>query len=266
VIDPDVLAYYESGNERDRLTVGWGRVEWARTWELITRFVPQRADVADVGGGPGGYAVPLALAGHRVRLLDAVPLHVEQAAEAARRAGVELDAVGGDARTLPYGAATADAVLLLGPLYHLLEIEERAAALAEARRVLRPGGVLLAAVISRFVPLLDGLKTSWAGSRYEDVSRTLETGRHTNPRREEDRFTTAHMARPDEFADEVAAAGFDGVRLLAVEGPASWLRDADAWMDDARRREWLLRELRRYEAEPSLLGASVHVMAVAYAP
>lgn len=266
MIDPDLLAYYECGNEQDRLTVGWGRLEWARTWELITRFVPEGAEVVDVGGGPGGYAVPLALAGRRVRLLDLLPLHVEQAVEAASRAGVELDARVGDARALPYAAGSADAALLLGPLYHLLEAEERAAALAEARRVLRPGGVLLAVVISRFAPLLDAFHRGWAHEWRDSLSGTLETGRHANPDRVPGHFTTAHFARPAEFAAEVAAAGFRDARVLAVEGAANCLPDPDSWMDDPERREWLLRELRRLEAEPSVLGASSHVMAVAYAP
>lgn len=266
MLDPDVLAYYERGNEEHRLTIGWGRLEWARTWELITRYVPAGSDVVDVGGGPGGYAVPLALAGHRVRLLDAVPLHVDQAAAAAQLACVPLAAVVGDARALPYEDRSADAVLLLGPLYHLLEEEERAAALAEARRVLRPGGVLLAAAISRFAPLLDGLHQGWANDRRERLSSTLASGRHRNDEGLPHGFTTAHFARPEELGAEVAAAGFTGVRLLAVEGVGGTIPDVDGWLDDPERREWLLRELRRCEAEPSLLGASSHVMAVGHAP
>lgn len=266
MLAPEILEYYECGNEQDRLTAGWGRVEWARTWELISRHVPAGADIVDVGGGPGGYAVPLALAGHRVRLLDAVPLHVEQAVAAARLACVPLDAVTGDARDLPYGSGSADATLLLGPLYHLLEVDERAAALAEVRRVLRPGGVLLAATISRFTPLLDGLHSGWAVASRGRLEATLSSGRHHNPERSPGRFTTAHFARPEEFGAEVTAAGFERLLLLAVEGPASWMPDADGWMDDPERREWLMRQLRRFEAEPSLLGASTHVMAVAYAP
>jgi hypothetical protein len=64
----------------------------------------------------------------------------------------------------------------------------------------------------------------------------------------------------------VAAAGFGSVQLLAVEGPGTLVPDVDAWMDDPRRREWLLRQVRRVEAEPSLLGASPHVLALAHTP
>jgi SAM-dependent methyltransferase len=268
MLSPEVLAYYECGEEQERLTAsGGGRLEWARTWELLERFLPPPpAVVLDVGGGPGGYAVPLALAGYEVHLVDAVPLHVRQAEQAASVACVRLaSATVGDARSLAAADDSADAVLLLGPLYHLLEGSERAHALAEAGRVLRPGGILLAAAISRFASLYDGLRRGWAVDHPGIVDSGLHTGTHRNPDALAGRFTTAHVARPAELAAEVESAGFEPVTLLAVEGPGSWLDDVEDWLDDPARRDWLLRTIRRVEAEPSLLGASSHVMAVARA-
>ena len=97
-------AYYEVGLERDRLAHGYSRLEFVRTQELLSRYLPSEpAHVLDVGGGPGAYAAWLADAGHRVRVIDATPLHVEQARELA---GSRFEAVEGDARALdePDGA------------------------------------------------------------------------------------------------------------------------------------------------------------------
>lgn len=261
MLPPEVVAYYECGDEQDRIA---GRVEWARTWDLLERFLPEPpTTILDVGGGPGAYAVPLALAGHAVHLVDAMPLHVRQARDAAAVAGTPLASVEvGDARELAFPDASADAVLLLGPLYHLLEVADRLAALAEARRVLRPGGVLIAVAISRFASLCEGVHAGWAGDHPEIVESGLHTGTHRNPDGVMHRFTTAHFARPEELAAEVGAAGFALEALVAVEGPASLVDDPDSWMSDPERRAWLLRQLRRVEAEPSLLGASSHLMAV----
>jgi ubiquinone/menaquinone biosynthesis C-methylase UbiE len=268
MLPPEVVAYYECGDEQDRLTARIGRLEWARTWELLERFLPEPpATILDVGGGPGAYAVPLALAGHAVHLVDAMPLHVRQGRDAAAVAGTTLASVEvGDARELAFPDASADAVLLLGPLYHLLEVADRHAALTEAWRVLRPGGVLIAVAISRFASFFEGVHAGWAGDHPEIVESGLHTGTHRNPDAMAHRFTTAHFARPEELVAEVGEAGFAVEALVAVEGPASLVDDPDGWLDDPRRRAWLLRQLRRVESEPSLLGASSHLLAVGRRP
>ena len=84
-MDRDIAAHYELGHEADRLDT-WGRLERERTLELLERHLPPApADVLDVGGGPGAYAVRLARAGYAVRLVDPVELHVEQARAASCR-------------------------------------------------------------------------------------------------------------------------------------------------------------------------------------
>ena len=266
MLPPEVVAYYECGDEQDRLTARVGRLEWARTWVLLQRHLPDpRATIVDVGGGPGAYAIPLALAGHDVHLVDAMPLHVAQARQSAEAARTRLASTEvGDARDLAFPDGSADAVLLLGPLYHLLEADERIAALAEAYRVLRPGGVLAAVAVSRFASLIEGLRHGWACDHPGVVESGLHTGTHRNPDVLPHGFTTAHFSRPEELAAEVGAAGFQPVTLHAVEGPGALVDDPDEWMDDPARRDWLMRQLDRIETEPSLLGASPHVLAIAH--
>src|SRR3954470_3439763 len=120
-IAPEILGHYEAGIEAGRLTAGSGRLELARTLELIERFAPPPpAVVYDVGGGPGTYAAWLVRSGYPVHLLRPVPWHVEQGRRASPDHPLAAAAVG-DARQLPYADASADVVLLLGPLYHLPE-------------------------------------------------------------------------------------------------------------------------------------------------
>ncbi len=160
MIDDNIRAYYDQGRERERLFGGSGSLELARTQELLRRFLPDPpADILDVGGGPGTYASWLANAGYHVHLIDPIPLHVEQALEAAAELpNHSFTAAIGDARALEAPDTTCDAVLLLGPLYHLTERSDRITALSEAQRVLRPGGLVLAVGISRFGSLLDALR------------------------------------------------------------------------------------------------------------
>ena len=141
----EVIRHYGDVDECSRLRTGWFQLEQARTRELILRHLPAApARIIDAGGGAGAYACWLAARGYQVQLIDPVPKHVEQARAASSQqpdhplASAEV----GDARHLPQGDATADAILLLGPLYHLVQREDRLACLREAHRVLRPGGLL----------------------------------------------------------------------------------------------------------------------------
>jgi hypothetical protein len=152
----------------------------------------------------------------------------------------------------------------MGPLYHLPEREDRIRALREAFRVLRPGGTVVAALISRFASLLDG----YFSGLIEDpefvriLERDLASGRHENPTEHPFYFTSAYLHHPAEIASELAEAGFAGVELCAVEGPFWCLKDFDAHWSDAERRERMLGYLRRVERDHSLMGVSAHLLAV----
>jgi ubiquinone/menaquinone biosynthesis C-methylase UbiE len=263
---PEVLAYYARGVEAPRLSRGHGLLEEARTREIVSRhLLPRPQVIVDVGGGPGSYACWLAGLGHAVHLLDASPLHVEQAREASARHQARLKSVRlGDARRLPQADSCADAVLLLGPLYHLTERTDRLAALAEARRVLKSGGLLFAAAISRFASLLDGLVSGYLGdSEYvRIVENDLRTGQHRNPTSRE-YFTTAFFHLPEELEREVTEAGLVVEELLGVEGPGWLLSDLEARWKDPEQRRQLLEAARAVERAPSLLGLSPHLLAVA---
>jgi len=269
-IPEEIEAHYLQSGEAERLSNEWGELERLRTQAILARHLPPPpAVILDVGGAAGAYAFPLAKQGYEVHLIDPVELHLEQARAYAKASGVALASITrGDARRLDFPAHGADAVLLLGPLYHLVERPERMQALLEARRVLRPRGVLFAASISRFASLIDGLARGF----FQDaefrkiVEADLADGLHRNHTNRAEYFTTAYFHRPEELEAEVAGAGFGDIRIVAIEGPAwSAARFRDAW-NDAAQRQRLLEFLSLIESEPSIQGASAHLMAVALRP
>lgn len=260
ITDPVLMAYYERGGERTRLREGRGRLEYGRTRDVLRRTLPPApARVLDVGGGTGVHAEWPAEEGYEVEVIDPVPLHV---AEARELPGVTARL--GDARDLPVPDGEADAVLLLGPLYHLPERDDRLRALREARRAAKPGGVIAAAFISRYAALHDTVHLGIypQGAWRFAVHTSLETGLLITGEGAGSGFR-AYLHDPDDIPGEFADAGLPEPRRYGLEG-AFWLYgDVNDWLDDEGRRELLLDAARRVESVPSLLGVSGHLLAVA---
>lgn len=289
MIDPDIAAHYELGFEAGRLFVdGSPRVELVRTLELLDRLLPAGGRVLDVGGGTGVYARLLCERGHDVHLVDPVERHVVEAlatapatpttaagptgppsptarplARGAAAGPGTLTASIGDARDLvPFGSGF-DAVLLLGPLYHLPDAADRARAWQQAVAAVRPGGVVVAVGISRFASLLDGLRRQILGEPAfrAIVEGDLRDGRHRNPdvAGHPEWFTTAYFHHPDELEAEAVAAGLHDVGVFAVEGPG-WILEDRTTLEDQ------LVAARAVETERTLLGLSSHLLVAGTAP
>jgi SAM-dependent methyltransferase len=262
----EVIAFYEQTPEESRLTSGPSLLEFERSKEILSRVLPPApARIVDVGGAAGTYAAWLAGQGYEVHLVDAVARLVR---EASRRNATLARPIASltvaDARALPYAHGSANAVLLLGPLYHLPSREDRLEALREAFRVLVAPGIVVAAGISRYASALDGL----ARERGRDPAfvrirdRDLVDGQHRNDTSHPEYFTTAYFHRPADLHAELEAAGFENVNVLGVEGPGWMLSEFDArWEDGVLRRD-ILDVARLLESEASIVGASAHLLAV----
>ncbi|WP_051167821.1 bifunctional 2-polyprenyl-6-hydroxyphenol methylase/3-demethylubiquinol 3-O-methyltransferase UbiG [Actinoplanes sp. N902-109] len=255
MLSPEILAYYQRGGETSRLSSGAGRLEFLRTWDVLTRVLPvPPATIVDVGGATGVYAGPLAVAGHAVRVIDPVPDHVAAAA-GVRGVTAEL----GDARELPVPDDSADAVLLLGPLYHLRERADRLTAWREALRVVRPGGVVVGAAISRYAALFDGLsKNLYADPEFDDAVTDGEFGGGGY-------FTSAYLHHPAEARAEAEAAGLAGARTVIVEGPLAFAdKELQDILADPVRTELTLDRLRVVEADPGMAAATGHLLVIGH--
>jgi SAM-dependent methyltransferase len=260
--DATLRAYYERGMERERLSDGRGNLEFTRTTEIVLARLPAvPAVVADIGGGPGRYALWLASLGYQVEHRDLMPLHVEQLT--ADMAGVTgIHTAVGDVRDLDLPDASVDAVLLLGPLYHLIDRAERVGALRECARIVRPGGPVFAAAISRWAARIDGMLRERIYLKHPAVLDLIDGVDRTGmlPPLQEGGFT-AFCHRPEELRDEIGEAGLEFMSLVSVEGPAFILGDLDARMADPAERSVVLEVARAIERVPELVGFGPHLIA-----
>ena len=262
-----MVGHYESISEGNRITRGLGQLELLRTQEVLRRHLPAPpARILDVGGATGVHAGWLAEEGYLVHVVDLVPNHVEEVVRTLGLLGVTAEV--GDARELGQVDAGFDCVLLLGPLYHLTELSDRMQALWEATRVVRPSGIVAVAAISRFASLFDGLARGYLFDPdfRAIVERDLAEGQHRNPDNREHWFTTAYLHEPTQFREEITSAGLELLDLVGVEGLAGWLGQLEDHWDTPESRAIILDSARSVESEPTLLGLSAHLLAVARVP
>lgn len=267
MIDPKGLANYSAGVENGRLHRGLGLIEFTRTKEiLLEELPPPPAVVYDIGGAYGEYAFWLAELGYQVHLFDLCDEHIRMA-KASKNAAILTDAAVADARSIPRHDATADAILLFGPLYHIVDKEERRKCLDECRRLLKPGGKLFTANITCFSTALKYTECyEWRpvlddDDAYRMIEATVKTGLHNG-----NEIGLVYFHRPDELREEVAEAGFMDVELRGVIGPAWIIRNVDEVWPDAYKREAILRIVRLLEKEESLMGFSTHFLSISRQP
>jgi SAM-dependent methyltransferase len=252
--------YSDHYDEIHRLSMNaYGRLEFERTKELLLRFLPPPpARLLDVGGGPGVYAAWLASLGYDVTLVEPVARHREQAGAHGTFAVQD-----GDARALTAPDGTFDAALVLGPLYHLVDSADRARALAEARRVTKPCGVVVAAFIARHAPILDvGAK---ARINDDGLFEQLRRLRHTGENDPRTGFTVAYFHTVEEIRTDFVAAGLGIPAVYAIEGPLLPLLVSGLAEDRPDLFEAAVRAARLVEDDPAMLAATAHLLGVARA-
>lgn len=267
-IPKEIISHYEEGHEYKRLFDSGGKLELVRTQEILSRYLPlPPIKILDVGGGPGVYSNWLLSLGYKVHLIDPVETHIKQAKELFVNTASpdSYDTSIGDARNLHFSDSSFDAVLLMGPLYHLTEYNDRLKALKEALRVLKPNGILFAVGISKFASALDGLNHYMFRDPkfYDIVENDLKNGQHRNPENISGYFTTAFFHEPQQLKTEIKDAGFAECKLLAIEGPGSLLKNLNDYWQDPEQEDYLLNILRKIESEESLIGTSSHIMVIA---
>lgn len=264
----EILEFYNSGAEIGRLERGIGKIEYERTKEIILRYLPkEKTTVYDVGGGIGVYSKWLGNLGHEVHLIELSP----NAVDYAKKINTSTDSVihnieVGDARNLNKSDDSADVVLLMGPMYHLINIDDRLKALNEAKRVLKKGGLLVCAGITRYGSMLWALSVYGAKNKILDevefvnmVKGEIE-GNHIRPDKYPNFIARSYFHLPKEFENEIKDAGFILNRSFAVEGPTWIVPTLDAVWDSEESKKTILDMARIVEEDENIMAMSPHFL------
>ena len=276
-IDNTVLAGYNAGIERDRLRAGIGLIEFERTKEILLEKLPKPpAVIYDIGGAYGEYSWWLASLGYEVYLFDLSETNIAMSAELATDyPGVKLvSATVCDARSIPRLDKSADAVLLMGPLYSITEYEERILAIEECGRLLKDDGILFSAALTPYsvlVPRIALYHIDGTAKRRElddpavisMIERALEDGCYCNPEKKiASGLGSSHLHTAKALREELSEGGFDTATVHGVMGGAWLAPNLDELLANEETKAVLMKTVRMLDTHEEIIGLSGHLLAV----
>ena len=276
-IDTTVLAGYNAGIERGRLRTGIGLIEFERTKEILLEKLPEPpAVIYDIGGAYGEYSWWLAGLGYEVHLFDLSETNILMSEElAGEHTGVSLKAAEVcDARAIPRLDKSADAILLMGPLYSITEYEERILAIKESWRLLKEDGLLFSAALTPYSVLTPRIATyhvdnTKKGTELDDpaviaiIERALTDGCYNNPEKKiANGLGSSHLHTAKALREELACGGFVTHSVHGVMGGAWLAPNLEELLENETTRAVLMKTVWMLDTHEEIIGLSGHMLAV----
>lgn len=257
----DIVEWYSSNPQEEHSRLERHQLEYELTWRYLNQYLPSQGMILEVGAATGRYTLELAKRGYTITAVDFSSALIEKCRQNLLDEGLERQVrfVVADARNLSEVTEKRfDAVLLMGPLYHLVEKVDRRLALKEAFDRLRAGGVIFSSFISRFGTLSDLIKNvpSWIEDQPK-VWSLIEKGKRPDdyPRG----GFRGYFVQPSEIAPLHKAVGFEPLVVAGIEPVISADDESYNKLQKKQRHLWLdlLFEL---SVEKSIIGASRHLL------
>lgn len=257
----DIAVFYDRNQESEHSRLDRHQLEFDLTWRYLNQYLPPQGIILEIGSATGKYTLELARRGYTITAVDLSKGLLEQCRANITREGLEkqVQFVLADARNLGELARNKfDAVLLMGPLYHLIQEADRKMALKESFDRLREDGILFSSFISRFGLMSDLLRNvpSWIEDQ-ADVWSVLEHGK--DPEDHPRGGFRGYFAQPREIAPLHEDIGFQTRVIASVEPVISADDESYNQLQGKQRQQWL-EVLYRMSTEPSILGASRHLL------
>lgn len=233
------------------------KIEFDMTKRFLDEYIKgQNLAIFDIGGGPGRYAMYLAEKGHKVTLLDLSNKNIEVAKRKSLEKGIPLEGyIHGNALELEGVGRQFDVILLMGPLYHLIEESDRRKAVEEALKLLKPNGLIIASFISSYAPIQDILANLYPIESVQGLLGYLQKGEN----KDGTGFTTAYFIDPTEARGFMASFGLRELVFAGIENILGSKEKEINAMNESKYRKWI--ELGYHlSTDEQLIGTSQHLL------
>ena len=276
-IDKAVLAYYNNGCEYNRLRTGIGLIEFERTKEILLENLPKPpAVIYDIGGGYGEYSWWLASMGYEVHLFDLSETNIKMSKGlSSEYPNCKLySSEVCDARSVTRVDKSADAILLMGPLYHITDYKGRISAIKECRRLLKHNGILFSAALTPYSVLIDKIPVYDPYGENKNtiiendnfikmVERELSDGCHINPDKSVySGLGTSHLHTAKALKEELSIGGFSTSTVHGIMGGAWLAPNIDELWKNESSKNALMRTVRLLDTHEEIMGLSGHLLAI----
>lgn len=246
--------YYSTYDEDARLVSKSGRIEFITTMKYIHDALKPGMRILEVGAGTGRYSLTLAHEGYQVDAVELIEHNLEKLLSQIKPSDA-VTAVQGDALDLAmYNDSLFDLTLVLGPMYHLYNDENKLQCLKEALRVTKPNGKLMVAyclneaTVLQYAFIKNKVKECLNENMLDETYKCIS--------KEKDLF---EMVRIEDIDALNKHFNVKRERLIAADGAAHYLKDTIDNMDDKTFEIYLDYHLKTCE-RADLIGAGNHVL------
>ncbi len=258
----EIEAYYNKFNEEKRLNSRHGQVEYRVSMKYIHQYLQDMGEaehvkILDIGAGTGRYSVKLAEEGYDVTAVELVKYNLG----ILKQKNSRVKAMQGNALNLKKLEDNLfDLTLLFGPMYHLFSYEEKLQALKEARRVTKPGGILLVAYCMNEYGVI-----SYA-FKERHIKECIEKQRLTKDfqtlSQKEDLYDYMRLEDIKKLSQD---ADLVRLKILSSDGPANYMRPFLNQLDQEEFEYFVQYQMATCERE-DLLGAGAHTVDILRKP